>query len=139
MRAAVVGGSGYAGGELLRLLFDHPEVEVTQVTSERLAGKRIDAVQPPLRGRTEMCFTSRDQLSPTDVLFSALEHGESSKHIDALRAAAPLVIDLGADFRLRDAAAYPRWYGWEHPQPDLLGRAVYGIAELHRDCLRDAS
>jgi N-acetyl-gamma-glutamyl-phosphate/LysW-gamma-L-alpha-aminoadipyl-6-phosphate reductase len=138
MRAAVVGGAGYAGGELLRLLFDHPQVRVTQVTSERLSGKRVDTVHPPLRGRTDLVFTPRDQLSPADVVFCALEHGESSRCIDALRAAAPVVIDLGADFRLRDPAGYPRWYGWHHPRPQMLERAVYGLAELHRECIRDA-
>src|SRR5438105_3451406 len=100
MRAAVVGGAGYAAGELLRLLADHPSVEVTQVTSERLGGKRVDAVHPPLRGRTDLCFTSRQQLERTDVLFAALDHGESSRELDALRSAAPILVDLSADFRL---------------------------------------
>ena len=139
MRAAVVGAAGYAGGELLRLLSQHPCVEVTQATSERLAGRRVDTVHPPLRGGGDLAFTSRDQLEAADVVFAALEHGESSRVIDRLRATAPLVIDMGADFRLRDAAAYGRWYGWQHPRPELLDSAVYGLAELHRDCIRDAS
>jgi N-acetyl-gamma-glutamyl-phosphate/LysW-gamma-L-alpha-aminoadipyl-6-phosphate reductase len=139
MRAALVGGAGYAGGELLRLLADHPCIEVALVTSERLSGRRVDTVHPPLRGRTDLRFRSRDHLEPADVVFAALEHGESSRHLDLLRATAPIVIDLGADFRLRDADAYPRWYGWEHPRAGELGEAVYGLAELHRDALRDAS
>jgi len=139
MRAAVVGGAGYAAGELLRLLADHPHVEVTQVTSERLAGKRVDTVHPPLRGRTDLCFTSRRQLDGTDVVFAALEHGESSRDVEALRSAAPILVDLSADFRLRDEGAYPRWYGWAHPCPQALGTAVYGLAELHRDCIRTAA
>jgi N-acetyl-gamma-glutamyl-phosphate/LysW-gamma-L-alpha-aminoadipyl-6-phosphate reductase len=139
MRAAIAGAAGYAGGELLRILSGHPEVEVTQATSERLAGRRIDLVHPPLRGRTDLVFTRREDLHEADVIFSALRHGESVREIDRLRSLAPIVVDLGADFRLRDAAAYPRWYGWEHPRPELLGDAVYGIAELHRDCLRTAS
>ena len=139
MRAAVVGGAGYAAGELLRLLADHPHVEVTQVTSERLAGKRVDTVHPPLRGRTDLCFTSRWQLDGADVLFAALEHGESSRDFEALRSAAPILVDLSADFRLRDESAYPRWYGWAHPCPQALGTAVYGLAELHRDCIRTAA
>jgi hypothetical protein len=89
MRAAVVGGAGYAGGELLRLLSDHPNVEVVQVTSERLAGKRVDLTHPPLRGRTDLRFTARESLETADVLFVALEHGESSKHIDHLRGREP--------------------------------------------------
>jgi N-acetyl-gamma-glutamyl-phosphate/LysW-gamma-L-alpha-aminoadipyl-6-phosphate reductase len=138
-RVAVVGGAGYAGGELLRLLADHPEVRVTQVTSQRLAGKRVDMVHPPLRGRTDLCFQPREQLEAADAVFVALEHGESSRHLDLLRSTAPLVVDLGADFRLHDAAAYPRWYGWEHPRAEALSESVYGVAELHRDALREAS
>ena len=132
IRAAVVGGSGYAGGELLRLLCAHPEIEVTEVTSERLAGKPVASVHPPLRGRMELRFSKREHLRPADVVFAAMTHGESSAAIEELQAAAPLVIDVGADFRLRDPNDYPRWYGWEHPIPQLLGGAVYGLAELHR-------
>ena len=139
MRAVIAGAAGYAGGELLRILHDHPEVEVAQVTSERLMGKRVDLVHPPLRGRTDLVFSRLAELREADVVFSALRHGDSAREIDRLRGLAPLVIDLGADFRLRDAAAYPTWYGWEHPRPDLLRDAVYGIAELHRECLRTAS
>jgi LysW-gamma-L-alpha-aminoadipyl-6-phosphate/LysW-L-glutamyl-5-phosphate reductase len=139
IRAAVVGGAGYAGGEVLRLLAGHPEVEVVQVTSERLAGKPVASVHPPLRGRTELRFSSRDTLADADVVFAALSHGESSAAIDQLRGAAPVVIDLGADFRLRDEKDYPRWYGWTHPSPELLGTAVYGLAEMHRSEIASAS
>jgi LysW-gamma-L-alpha-aminoadipyl-6-phosphate/LysW-L-glutamyl-5-phosphate reductase len=132
IRVAVVGGAGYAGGELLRLLTGHPEIELVQVTSERLTGKPVATAHPPLRNRTELRFSSRESLEPVDVVFVAMSHGESSGAIGPLRAAAPVVIDLGADFRLRDAADYPRWYGWAHPAPELLGAAVYGLAELHR-------
>jgi N-acetyl-gamma-glutamyl-phosphate/LysW-gamma-L-alpha-aminoadipyl-6-phosphate reductase len=139
IRAAVVGGAGYAGGELLRLLAGHLEVEVVQVTSERLAGKPVAAVHPPLRGRTELCFSTRNTLSDADIVFAAMSHGESSAAIDQLRAAAPVVIDLGADFRLRDAGDYPRWYGWTHPSPELLGTAAYGLVEMHRPEIESAS
>jgi len=132
IRVSVVGGAGYAGGELVRLLIGHPEVELVQVTSERLTGKPVAAVHPPLRHRTELRFSSRGSLDPVDVMFAAMSHGESAGAIAQLHAAAPVVIDLGADFRLRDAADYPRWYGWAHPRPALLGTAVYGLAELHR-------
>ncbi|HVC41109.1 MAG TPA: N-acetyl-gamma-glutamyl-phosphate reductase [Candidatus Saccharimonadales bacterium] len=132
IRAAVVGGAGYAGGEVLRLLAGHPEVDVTQVTSERFTGKPVASVHPPLRGRTELRFSSRETLRDADVVFAAMSHGESSGAIEQLRGAAPVVIDLGADFRLRDPDEYPRWYGWAHPSPALLGTAVYGLAELHR-------
>jgi N-acetyl-gamma-glutamyl-phosphate/LysW-gamma-L-alpha-aminoadipyl-6-phosphate reductase len=139
IRAALVGGSGYAGGEVLRLLGGHPEVEVVQVTSERLAGKPVATVHPPLRGRTELHFSPRATLGESDVVFAAMSHGESSAMINELRESAPVVIDLGADFRLRDADDYPRWYGWAHPAPDLLGSAVYGLAELHRGEIATAS
>lgn len=139
IRATVVGGAGYAGGELLRVLAGHPEIELAQVTSERLAGKPVASVHPPLRGRTELVFTSREALEPVDVVFSALAHGKSSALIEQLRAAAPVSIDLGADFRLRDASDYPRWYGWTHPVPALLDSAVYGLAELHRAEIAGAS
>jgi N-acetyl-gamma-glutamyl-phosphate/LysW-gamma-L-alpha-aminoadipyl-6-phosphate reductase len=139
IRAAVVGGAGYAGGEVLRLLTGHPEIEVVQVTSERLAGKAVVSVHPPLRGRTELRFSSRETLRDTDVVFASLHHGESSGWIEQLRTAAPVVIDLGADFRLRDAQDYPRWYGWPHPAPHLLGGAVYGLAEMHRPEIASAS
>jgi [amino group carrier protein]-6-phospho-L-2-aminoadipate/5-phospho-L-glutamate reductase len=139
IRAAVVGGAGYAGGEVLRLLAGHPEVEVVQVTSERLAGKPVASVHPPLRGRSDLRFSARETLRPVDVVFSALGHGESSQAIAQLREAAPVCIDLGADFRLRNAADYPRWYGWAHPAPELLAGAVYGLAELHRIEIAGAS
>jgi [amino group carrier protein]-6-phospho-L-2-aminoadipate/5-phospho-L-glutamate reductase len=139
IRAVVVGGAGYAGGEVLRLLAGHPEVDVVQVTSDRLAGKPVASVHPPLRGRTDLRFSSRDALQPADVVFATLHHGESSSSIDQLRAAAPVCIDLGADFRLRNAADYPRWYGWTHPVPELLAGAVYGLAEMHRAEIADAS
>jgi LysW-gamma-L-alpha-aminoadipyl-6-phosphate/LysW-L-glutamyl-5-phosphate reductase len=139
IRAAVVGGAGYTGGEVLRLLTGHPALDVVQVTSERLAGKPVASVHPPLRGRTELRFTARDSLGDADVVFASMHHGESSGWIDRLRASAPVVIDLGADFRLRDARDYPQWYGWTHPAPHLLGGAVYGLAEMHRAEIASAS
>jgi N-acetyl-gamma-glutamyl-phosphate/LysW-gamma-L-alpha-aminoadipyl-6-phosphate reductase len=136
--ASIAGASGYTGGELLRLLLGHPEVEVRQVTSERRAGKRVTTVHPNLRKHTALTFSRIDELEPVDVLFLALPHGASGGQIDRFLALAPVVIDLAADFRLRDPADYPRWYGHEHPRPDLLGSAIYGIPELHREEMRDA-
>src|SRR5947208_14933439 len=100
-RAAVVGGAGYAGGELLRLLLSHPQVEVTQVTSERLGGKFVHTVHPHLRRRTELKFQSRTSLQPVDVLFIALPHGETIKEIDQMLSLAPPILDLTADFLIR--------------------------------------
>ncbi|MGD1034227.1 MAG: N-acetyl-gamma-glutamyl-phosphate reductase, partial [Candidatus Dormibacteria bacterium] len=132
MRAIVQGGSGYAGGELLRLLSGHPGFEVTQVSSERLRGRPVTTVHPQLRDRTELRFCGREELEPADVVFSALRHGETAPGIDATLALAPVVVDLSADFRLHDPADYPRWYGWEHPRPELLPSFTPGLAELHR-------
>ena len=108
---SVVGGSGYAGGELVRLLLDHPEATLKQVTSERSAGKFVRSVHPNLRKRTELKFSSLEKLAPCDVLFVALPHGVAMGRMAELRRKAGTIIDLSADFRLRDAADYPKWYG----------------------------
>ena len=138
IRASIAGASGYAGGELLRLLLGHPEVEVAEITSERLAGKFAHGVHPNLRGATRLRFRALDELSECEVLFVCLPHGESAGRMDDFRRIAGRIVDLGADFRLRDPAAYARWYGGPHPRPDLLGRFVYGIPELNREALRGA-
>ena len=139
IRVSIVGGSGYTGGELLRLLLGHPQVEIFQVTSESQAGKFVHVVHPNLRKRTELKFVSRNQLEQTDILFLALPHGEAMGKIRTYAELAPRIIDLSADFRLRDAAAYPRWYGHAHTDPEFLGKFVYGIPELHREQIREAS
>ncbi len=135
---SVVGGSGYAGGELVRLLLDHPEATLKQVTSERSAGKFVRSVHPNLRKRTELKFSSLEKLAPCDVLFVALPHGVAMGRMAELRRKAGMVIDLSADFRLRNAADYPKWYGREHTAPELLAEFVYGIPELHREELAGA-
>jgi N-acetyl-gamma-glutamyl-phosphate/LysW-gamma-L-alpha-aminoadipyl-6-phosphate reductase len=136
---SIVGGSGYAGGELVRLLLGHPVACVKQVTSERNAGKFVRSVHPNLRKVTDLKFSKVDALEPCDVLFVALPHGVAMGQMAALRRLAPIVIDLSADFRLRDAAAYPKWYGHEHTAPEMLGEFVYGIPELHRNEIREAN
>lgn len=138
LAVGVVGASGYAGGELLRLLLGHPGVEVTQATSERSAGRFVYQVHPHLRGRTTLRFTSRAALRPCDVLFLALPHGEAQAQFDAYAALAPRIIDLSADFRLRDPADYAATYGHEHAAPARLADFVYGLPELNRDALRGA-
>ena len=139
IKVAIAGGSGYAGGELLRLLLAHPDVEVAQVTSERLAGKFAHRTHPNLRGLTRLRYVPLGELSSCDVLFSCLPHGASARHIDQFLANAERVVDLGADFRLADADEYERFYGAPHPRPDFLGRFVYGIPELNREALENAS
>jgi N-acetyl-gamma-glutamyl-phosphate/LysW-gamma-L-alpha-aminoadipyl-6-phosphate reductase len=138
-RVSVVGGSGYAGGELVRLLLDHPHATLQQVTSERSAGKFVRSVHPNLRKRTDMKFSSMEQLEPCDVLFVALPHGVAMERMAELRPKAGVIIDLSADFRLRNPADYPKWYGHEHTAPAMLGEFVYGIPELHRAAIKDAN
>jgi len=138
VNVSVIGGSGYAGGELVRLLLGHPEVEIQQVTSERNAGKFVRSVHPNLRKRTDLKFSSAEGLRPVDVLFTALPHGVAMGKMADLRGLAPIIIDLSADFRLRDADDYPKWYGHAHENPDLLAEFVYGIPELHRNEIQQA-
>jgi LysW-gamma-L-alpha-aminoadipyl-6-phosphate/LysW-L-glutamyl-5-phosphate reductase len=139
IRASIVGGSGYAGGELLRLLLDHPQIEVAAVTSRRRGGEYVYQVHPNLRRRTSLKFGAAERLEPVDVLFLALPHGEAQHQIESLAHLAPRVIDLSADFRLRSPQAYERWYGSPHAAPDWLGRFVYGLPELEREAIRSAS
>lgn len=137
-RVSIIGGSGYGGGEVLRLLLDHPHVEVSQVTSRSQAGVFVHSVHPNLRGRTKLQFVRPDELTPCDVIFLCLPHGEASKQIEKYTALAPRIVDLSADFRLRDGAAYKRWYEESHPAPVWLDRFVYGLPELHRERLKSA-
>lgn len=137
-RVSIVGASGYVGGELLRLLLDHPQVEIGQVTSERYAGKYAHHVHPNLRGSAPLKFSPLAALEPCDVLLLALPHGEAARQIEHFAALAGRIVDLSADFRLRDAGAYARWYGQPHPNPDWLSRFVYGLPELSREALRAA-
>ncbi len=139
MNVSIVGGSGYAGGELLRLLLGHPHVEVGQVTSERFAGKFVTLLNPNLRGRTRLKFSRVDELQPCDLLFLALPHSQAQRRIAEFAALAPRLVDLSADFRLRDPALYAAWYGEQHAAPEWLARFVYGLPELHREELRGAS
>lgn len=138
IQAAIVGASGYAGGELLRLLLAHPEIEVTQVTSETYAKQYAHFVHPNLRDRTELKFRSLADLEPCELLFLALPHGHAMNRIDEFAAMAERIVDLSADFRLRDPAGYTRWYDCEHPAPEWLERFVYGMPELYRDQLAGA-
>ncbi len=138
IKAAIVGGSGYAGGELLRLLLDHPHVEVTQVTSERNAATFVHFTHPNLRGRTSLQFVSAADLEPADFLFVGLPHGGAMERIDQYAGMAERIIDLSADFRLRNPDDYVRWYGKPHANPEWLGKFVYGLPELYREEIRQA-
>ncbi len=129
---SIIGASGYTGGELLRLLLDHPGVEVRAATSRANAGEPIHRKHPNLRGRTGLEFTAPDSVEACDVLFLCMPHGKAAKEIDRWSGLAPLVIDLSADFRLRSAEAYRAWYGEAHASAGRLAEAVYGLPELER-------
>jgi len=136
-RVAVLGASGFVGGELLRLLLKHPGAEVTQVTSERLRGRPLHAAHPHLRGASPLTFRALDDVEPTDVVVSALAHGELACRIDHVAGLGARVVDCSADFRLDDPGTYARAYGEEHPAPGWLERFVYGLPELYGSELRE--
>jgi len=136
---SIIGGSGYGGGELLRLLLGHPNVEVKQVTSRSHLGEYVYQVHPNLRKQTQLKFSDPASLEPVDILFLAQPHGQAQHNIDEYAKLAPKIIDLAADFRLRDAAFYKEWYGEDHVAPEWLSKFVYGLPELHREELKTAS
>ena len=138
LSVAIVGASGYTGGELLRLLLSHPRVEVRQVTSERLDGQFVHFTHPNLRRRTALKFVRAEALSAVDVLFLGLPHGSALKRIGQFESLGERIVDLSADFRLRRADDYARWYGAAHTRPEWLAKFVYGLPELHRDEIRRA-
>jgi N-acetyl-gamma-glutamyl-phosphate/LysW-gamma-L-alpha-aminoadipyl-6-phosphate reductase len=129
---SIIGGSGYGGGELLRLLLAHPCVEVKQVTSRSHLGEYVYQVHPNLRKQTQLKFSDPATLELVDILFLAQPHGQAQHHIEEYTNLAPKIIDLSADFRLRDAALYEQWYGEKHAAPAWLNKFVYGLPELHR-------
>jgi N-acetyl-gamma-glutamyl-phosphate reductase len=142
LRVAVAGASGYMGAELLRLLSVHPKVQITAVTSERLSGERLDRVFPHLRGLSDLVLQewSPERLADeADVVFLALPHMESQRAVPVLRRLGRKVIDLSADYRLRDASLYMTWYKGPHADPEGLKEAVYGLPERHRKAIAGAS
>jgi N-acetyl-gamma-glutamyl-phosphate/LysW-gamma-L-alpha-aminoadipyl-6-phosphate reductase len=135
---SIVGGSGYTGGEILRLLLFHPHCSVQQVTSERFAGKFVHTTHPNLRKSTRLKFCTVSELEPCDLLFLCLPHGQSMGRIDEFRELAPKIIDSSADFRLKSTALYESYYGREHERPDLLDSFAYGLPERHRASIKEA-
>lgn len=139
IKVSIVGGSGYTGGELMRLLLFHPHVEICQVTSERNVGKFVFRLHPNLRKVTKLKFCSIEELRACDLLFLCLPHGQAMQKIDHFKTLAPRIIDLSGDFRLKNAQDYCKWYDIEHPQPQMLQKFVYGIPELHRQQMQTAN
>lgn len=137
-RCSIIGGSGYTGGELLRILLSHPGCEIGQVSSRSLAGEPVSRAHPNLRGHLAHSFCGPDEVEPCDVLFLCMPHGQAGAQLDRWRAVAPLIVDLSADFRTKDPEAYHRWHGQPHPNVNALDSAVYGLPEITRGRLPGA-
>ena len=140
IKAGIVGGTGYTGVELLRLLCTHPDVELRAITSRKEAGSPVAAMFPSLRGHVELAFTQPDSgsLRGCDVVFFATPNGVAMNEARMLLDAGVRLIDLSADFRLREVADWERWYGTKHAAPELLAEAVYGLCEVNREAIRGA-
>ncbi len=140
LAVGVVGGTGYTGAELLRLLVVHPQVDLRYVTSRSEAGTKVADLFPNLRGFTEVCFTEPavETLAECDVVFFATPNGTAMKMVPALVEKGVRVIDLAADFRLQDVAVWKQWYGMDHACADVLAEAVYGLPEINRAAIKTA-
>jgi N-acetyl-gamma-glutamyl-phosphate reductase len=141
IKVGIVGGTGYTGVELLRLLSAHPEVELVAITSRAEAGRRVDDLFPNLRGHCALEFTPPElpTLAACDLVFYATPHNVAMQMVPELLETGTRVIDLSADFRLRDAELWAHWYGEPHACPDLLSEAVYGLPEVNREQIAGAS
>ncbi len=139
-RIGIVGGTGYTGVELLRLLAQHPQVELAAITSRKEAGMPVAQMYPSLRGRVELAFSDPADapLDRCDLVFFATPHGVAMAQAPSLLTAGVRIVDLAADFRLQDPAQFERWYKMTHSCPDLLREAVYGLPEVNRDAIRRA-
>lgn len=139
IRAGIIGATGYTGMELLRILFQHPEVTIASVTSEKSAGKRLDLVFPFLQGRTDLVLeeVSDDKIAKKcTTVFSCLPHTSAMRHVPHWLKKGTKVIDLSADFRLDSPNGYQEWYGEKHAAPGLLKEKAYGLPELHREQIK---
>ena len=140
IKVGIVGGTGYTGVELLRLLAQHPDVEIVAITSRGEAGTPVASVYPNLRGRVDLCFEdpAACNLSACDVVFFATPNGIAMQQAPALLDAGVRVIDLAADYRIKDVAEWEKWYGMPHASPEWVEKAVYGLPEANRDAIRAA-
>jgi N-acetyl-gamma-glutamyl-phosphate reductase len=140
IKVGIVGGTGYTGVELLRLLAAHPSVELTAITSRKEDGMAVADMFPSLRGRVSLAFSTPEKarLNECDVVFFATPHGVAMAQAESLLAAGVKVIDLAADFRLQDVVQFEKWYGMPHACPELLKEAVYGLAEVNREAIKKA-
>jgi N-acetyl-gamma-glutamyl-phosphate/LysW-gamma-L-alpha-aminoadipyl-6-phosphate reductase len=139
MKVGVIGASGFVGGELLRLLISHPKAEIAMVTSRQYVGEYVSRIQPSLKGFTDLTFSELDydKLSDKcDLVFTAVPHGTATEIVKALYERGMKIIDLSADYRLHNAPDYDKWYGWQHPYPELLSKSIFGIPEIHREQIK---
>jgi len=141
IKAGIVGGTGYTGVELLRLLAMHPEVELQVITSRSEAGMPVADMFPNLRNKLDLCFSEPtvENLSQCDVVFYATPHGVAMAGAGELLEKGVKVIDLGADFRIKDIPTWEQWYGMKHTTPELVAEAIYGLPEVNRDEIKSAS
>lgn len=140
IKVGIVGGTGYTGVELLRILAAHPEVELTAITSRKEDGMPVADMFPSLRGHVSLAFSAPEKarLDQCDVVFFATPHGVAMAQARELLAAGVKVIDLAADFRIKDTVEFEKWYGMPHSCPDILDEAIYGLPEVNRDAIRKA-
>lgn len=140
IRVGIVGGTGYTGAELLRILARHPQVTLAVITSRSESGLSVAELFPHLRGQIDLCFTEPDAgaLAECDLVFFATPNGTAMRSVPDLLARGVRAIDLAADFRLKDPAVWERWYGMPHHCPELLAEAVYGLPEVNREAIRQA-
>jgi N-acetyl-gamma-glutamyl-phosphate reductase (EC 1.2.1.38)/N2-acetyl-L-aminoadipate semialdehyde dehydrogenase (EC 1.2.1.-) len=142
VKVSIVGASGYVGGELIRILVRHPSVELVSLSSRQYAGEYVHKAHPNLKGILSTRFTGEDPVtvaSKADLVFLALPHKASVKVVPEIIKLGVKIVDMSADFRLKDPEQYKIWYNYEHPYPDLLQKFVYGLPELHRDELKGAN
>jgi len=140
IKVGIVGGTGYTGVELLRLLAQHPQVELSVITSRADQGMPVSQMFPSLRGHVDLCFTHQDEahLDQCDLVFFATPNGIAMHHARALLDAGVRIIDLAADFRIQDVGVWEKWYGMSHACPDLVPEAIYGLPESNREQIKHA-
>ncbi len=140
IKVGIVGGTGYTGVELLRMLAQHPEVQLTAITSRKEAGMPVSEMFSSLRGRVDIAFSTPEEakLDQCDAVFFATPHGVAMSQAKELLAANVRILDLAADFRLKDTSIFEQWYGMPHSCPEILAQAVYGLAEINREAIKNA-
>lgn len=138
IKVSIIGASGYAGGELLRILADHPEFKVGAATSRKYEGRPVSDAHPNLRGKIDLKFSSIEDLEKCDLLFVSLPNGKSMEKMDGFTKLAGKVVDLGADFRLREKEEFEKWYDLKHKNTKLLQKFTYGLSEIRREDIKKA-